>query len=318
MNPLQKLLAKIDAFQRRHKVPGFIYAVIKKYGDDQASYQAALLTYYSFLSIFPLLMILTTVLTLFLQNNTELQATILGAVTDYFPVLGDQLSANVGQLGGSGLALFFGIALTLYGARGAADAFRNGVNHIWRVPLADRTGFPKAVGESLAILLIAGAGLVFASLSATIAGSAPLGPLSAVASLAVYLFILFGLFSLVLKITIPEKLPLRTFRAGAATAAVGIFALQVAGVTILSNQLSRLDALYSYFAVSLGLLFWLYLQAQVIYYAIEITSVRANRLYPRSMRDEDLTEADRRALSSQATKERVLPAEREHIKAKIK
>src|SRR5258708_16666454 len=49
-----RVIAWADRLQRRHGVLGFPYAVVKKYGDDEGGREAALITYYGFLSIFPL------------------------------------------------------------------------------------------------------------------------------------------------------------------------------------------------------------------------------------------------------------------------
>ena len=53
------LTQRVDRFQRRHPVAGFPVGVIYKFGEDQGPYLAALITYYSFLSLFPLLLLLT-------------------------------------------------------------------------------------------------------------------------------------------------------------------------------------------------------------------------------------------------------------------
>lgn len=95
-----------------------------------AGYQAALLTYYAFLSLFPLLLILTTVTQLISSNNLALQSSIVHGVTDYFPILGSQLSSHIHGLHKNGLALIIGLFIILYGARGVADVFRRGVNQI--------------------------------------------------------------------------------------------------------------------------------------------------------------------------------------------
>src|SRR4051812_43588700 len=115
MNIIQKTVYKIDLFQRRFRPVAFIYAVIKKYGDDEAGYQAALLTYYGFLSLFPLLLVLTTVAGMLAGGHPHLRETIISGTTSYFPTLGNQLSEHIGGLHKSGLALVVGIVLTLYG-----------------------------------------------------------------------------------------------------------------------------------------------------------------------------------------------------------
>jgi uncharacterized BrkB/YihY/UPF0761 family membrane protein len=51
-----------DRFQQRHRSIGFPLAVLQKYADDQGGYHAATITYYGFFAIFPLLLVLTTVL----------------------------------------------------------------------------------------------------------------------------------------------------------------------------------------------------------------------------------------------------------------
>jgi uncharacterized BrkB/YihY/UPF0761 family membrane protein len=244
---IDKLLGAFDRFQQRHHLPGFIYAVIKKYGEDDAGYQAALLTYYGFLAIFPLLLIVTTLTSFLATSHPEWQDTIIKSMTDYFPVLGSQLSEHVHGLNKNGLALVIGILFTLYGARGIADSFRHGVNQIWQIPRVDREKFPKSLLKSMELIIVGGIGLV---------------------------------------------------------------ALQAFGGYLLGRELKNLDALYSSFAITLGLLFWIYLQAQVLYYSVEVSAVKAEKLWPRSIKG-NLTAADRKAYARLASKERIIS--QEHI-----
>lgn len=309
MNPIQKLLTKFDSFQRRHGFFGFLHAVIKKYGDDEAGYQAALLTYYGFLSLFPLLLVLTTVLGGLAGSHPHLKATVINSTTQYFPTLGNQLSEHIGSLHKTGLALIIGVLFTLYGARGIADAFRHGVNHIWRVPKVRRIGFPLAAVRSLGIVIIGGAGFILASVIAGYAVTAGHGAGFHILSVAVDLIILFWVFLFLIKVSLPMHVHFRDIEAGAAAAAIGLVILQTLGNYILRHELKNLSALYSNFAIVLGLLFWIYLQSQVVYYAIEIASVREARLWPRSLTGNNLTDADRRAYALQAKKERQIEEE---------
>ncbi|MDB5175788.1 MAG: ribonuclease [Candidatus Saccharibacteria bacterium] len=294
-NILSRIRNGIDALQRKHPALGFPYAVIKKYGEDEAGYQAALLTYYAFLAIFPLLLVLTTVLGLVAAHNQELQNTVLKGLNEYFPALGGQLAAKIGTINKSGIALVVGVIFTLYGARGVADAFRHGVNKIWHIPRVKRDGFPKSLFKSLSIILLGGSGFLLAAISSTYAGSAGTGVVFHVLALAVNVIILFGLFTFLLKISLPGRVTFRDTKAGAVTAALGVVLLQFVGGAIVRSQLRNLDALYSSFAVPLGLLFWLYLQAQVLYYSIEIAAVRSQKLWPRAIDNKKLTSADKRA-----------------------
>ncbi len=291
---MRKTINWLNNFQQGHRLTAFIYAVIKKYGEDQAGYQAALLTYYAFLSLFPLLLILTTLSGVIAAGHPHFQAEIIRSTTNYFPVLGDQLAAHIHSLHKSGFALAVGILFTFYGTRGVADAFRNGVQSIWYVPRARRDGFPKSLIKSLALIVVGGAGFVLASIAAGLTASAGHGLPLHLLSAALNILILFLLFSFLINVSLPRHVPLKDTRAGAATAAIGLVILQSVGSYLLKHELRNLDALYSYFALSLGLLFWIYLQAQVLFYSVEIAAVHTHQLWPRSLDNKRPTLADDR------------------------
>lgn len=315
MNFIQKRLQNIDQFQQRHRFAAFTYAVIKKYGEDQAGYQSALLTYYGFLSLFPLLLVLTTLTGIIAGSHPDLQRSIIHGLTNYIPVLGNQLSAHVQGIHKTGIALLIGILFTFYGARGVADVFRNGVNHLWRVPLTKRDGFPKSLVKNLMIIAGGGLGLILASACSGLADAAGHGLVFRLLSLLINVAILFGLFSWLLNIALPHQVSFKDIRAGALTAAIGLVLLQSFGALLLAHELKSLDAVYSYFAIALGLLFWLYLQSQVVYYSVEVAAVHTQKLWPRSLTDDHLTEADKWALDYQAKEARAI--EREHVQTHI-
>ena len=100
---------RFDALQQRHRWLGFPIAVLYKYSDDQGGYLAALMTYYGFLSLFPLLLVGVTVLGFVLHGNPVLQQKILGSALSQFPIVGKQIQTNVHGFHGSGLALAIGI-----------------------------------------------------------------------------------------------------------------------------------------------------------------------------------------------------------------
>jgi YihY family inner membrane protein len=305
----KKLLSWFDGVQRRHGAVGFPLAVVKKYGEDEASYKAALLAYYGFLSLFPLLLVLTTVLGIVLKHHTELRDSITHAAITYFPVVGNNLEDNVHTLGKTGVALAIGILLTLYGARGVADAFRYGVNHVWQVPHDERESFPVNVLKSFAIIIVGGLGLIAASLIAgygTTGGSLVLSVLTVAGST----LILFSLFTFLIKISLPTHVKFKELWVGAAVIAIGLAVLQFAGGFLVTHQLKNMNNLYGTFAVVLGLLFWIYLQAQVIFYALEVETVRALRLWPRSLVSENLTPEDKRAYKLYVQRNRYIERQR--------
>src|SRR5580765_498712 len=142
----------IDRRQQKHSWLAFPYAVMRKYGEDESSYQAAVITYYGFLSLFPLILVATSVLKLVLSGNPHLRARVLASVNTYVPVIGNELQANVHSTAKTSLALAGSALVALYGARGVADAIRHALDHVWQVPRVRRSGFPHGVLRSFAII----------------------------------------------------------------------------------------------------------------------------------------------------------------------
>ncbi len=283
MNIIEKTVRQLDAYQRNHRRAGFVYAITKKYGEDEAGYQAALMAYYGFLSLFPLLLVLTTLIRLTFHDDSSVHRSLVNGVTNYFPTIGNDLTHNIHSMGGNGLALLLGLLVTLYGARGVADTFRSTVNHVWETPYVRRPGFPWSLLRSVRMMVVGGIGLILAPVISGYAAAAGRGPLFWLASLTVTLLILFGVFLFLLQASLPSTHKLSELWLAALLAAIGLQILQSLGSLLIARELKHLDVLYGTFAVVLGLLFWLYLQAQVIVYALEAATVRTFRLYPRSV-----------------------------------
>jgi membrane protein len=292
MNRINRLKRRIDYFQRQNRPLAFSYAVIKKYGEDETGNLAALLTYYSFLALFPLLLVMVTLTNAILGSYSHLQQSILKSVTNYFPLLGNQLATHVHGLRANGLALIVGLLFTIYGARGVANAFRHGVQRIWHIPKKEQEGFPQSLYKSLKLIIIGGLGFVLAAISAGLASAAGHSALFRCLSIAVNIVILFWLFTFLIKTSLPKRVTVKEIQIGAGVATLGLVILQLLGNYILARELKNLDVLYSYFALALGLLFWIYLQAQVIFYAVQISVVSSRKLWPRSLDDRLPTQAD--------------------------
>lgn len=293
MNIVQKTIGGIDRYQRRHKFTAFLFAVIKKYSDDQAGYQAALVTYYGFLALFPLLLILTTVAGMIGQGHPEFGQELVDGASRYFPVVGQALNESVQGISAHGFALVIGLGFALYGARGIADAFRHAVNHIWHVPLAKRSGFPRSLLRSVGLIVGGGGGFILAAIVAGWTTSAGRGWVPAVLSVLVNLVILYLVFMLIFRMSLPLALPRKKFRVSAVICAIGIAVLQTVGVFVLKHEAQHLASVYSaLFATTLGLLAWIYLQVQVIMYAVEVATVKDGKFWPRSLNGENLTAAD--------------------------
>jgi YihY family inner membrane protein len=295
MKSIQKLINRFDRFQRRHPTFGFPLAIFKKYGDDEAGQHAALLAYYAFLALFPLLLVLTTLLRTFLRNDGELQQKILEHVTTYIPIIGDELQRNIHGTTSTGIALAVGTLLALFGARGIADSFRNTVNHVWQVPRLKRSSFPNGLIKSLSIIIVGGLGLLATPVIAGYAVSFNHAVVFKLLALFISASMLFGLFIILARTAQSIDRPVKDIWVGAAFAAITLLALQALGTYILTHELRHLNNLYGTFALVLGLLYWLFLQMQVVVFAIELDTVRVYELWPRSINHKRLTDQDRAA-----------------------
>ena len=131
---IERVLRALDRFQQGHTVLGFPVAVAKKFGDDQAGKHAALLAYYGFLSLFPLLLVFVTLLGYALANNQELQQQIIDTLIAQFPVLGSQIQDSITTIQGSGIGLVVGILGTLWGGLGITQSAQDAMNAVWNIP----------------------------------------------------------------------------------------------------------------------------------------------------------------------------------------
>lgn len=317
-NPVQRFIDSVDSFQQKHKALAFPYALVKKYGDDEGGYQGALITYYGFLALFPLLIVATSVVGLIAKHDTHLRTKLLADINSYFPIVGSQLQSSVHSSSRTGLALVFGLIITFFGARGVADAIRHALDHVWEVPKAKRAGFPKGPLKSLALIAGGGLGLLVAALLSSYA-TATFGYSFAFRLLPIALsfLMLLGVYSFVFRVGMSTKRAYRQLLPGAAVAAFGMQILQTLGGYLITHQLRNLNGAYGQFGLVLAILFWLYLQAQVFLYAVEINTVRAFGLWPRSITNDPFTPADRSAFKLYAERETYqIPAEEVNVRFK--
>ena len=305
-----RLINSLDAFQQRHHAIAFPIAVWRKFSDDQAGNLAALVAYYAFLSTFPLLLVLVTVLGMVLSSNPHLQQDVLNSALSEFPVIGQQLRSNVHSLGRSGIGLVIGLVFTLIGARGVANAMQNAMNQVWEVPRRERPGFPGSWLRSFALIAIIGLGVIVTTVLSGVgswSGHTFLGAWGKAIGIAVSLLLNIGLFWLGLRVATSAKVTWRQLRIGAILSAVVWQVLQYIGGYVVAHTLRHASATYGTFGLVLGLLAWFHLQAQLTLYAVEADVVRARKMWPRSLFPPPLTQKDREAMRSYAQVEERRP-----------
>jgi len=148
------LIRPIDRAQQRWRWVGFPVAVAKKFGDDGAGNLAGLMAYYGFAAVFPLLLVFATVVGYLVRGNEHLRERLLSSAMADFPIIGPQLRTN--GLQGHWYVILVSAVISIWGARGAANAAQNAFNTVWAVPYTRRPGFLPTIGRSFALLAVGG------------------------------------------------------------------------------------------------------------------------------------------------------------------
>ena len=311
MNAIQRLVRRVDDHQQRRAWLAFPFAVLKKFGDDEAGNLAALIAYYGFFSLFPLLLVFISALGLALKDHPALQKAILDSALRNFPVIGgDDIGKNLHAIQGAGASLVVGIAGTLWGGLGVMQAAQNAMNRVWDVPKKDRPNFLKSRLRGLLMLAMLGT-LVIASTFAGGLGASGggLGILLRVAGIGLSVVLNVVLFAVAYRVLTARDLRWVDVAPGAAVAAVLWSLLQVFGGYYVTHQIQGASNVYGTFAIVIGLLVWIYLGAQITLYCAEINVVRVRHLWPRSLAQPPLSTADMRTMAAGAKAEQRRPEE---------
>jgi membrane protein len=288
---------RFDAIQQKRRWLAFPIAVQKKFSDDQASNQAALLSYFGFFSIFPLLLVFTTILGFVLQGDEHLRNSITHGVVAKLPIIGAQLKGK--SLSGSIAGLVIGVLTSLWSGLAITTAAQSALHTVWAVPMKARASFVQTRVRGL--LLLFSLGILFV-ISTAVTGvvSGGLGGIAArIGGYVLALLVNFGLFLVSYRVLTDRQIPTRDLRTGAIVMGVLWTILQaVQGAYIAHLQHS--SSAYGVFGLVIALLIWLHLGAQMFLYCAEINVVKARGLWPRSYFGPPVTHADQEALRSLA------------------
>jgi len=299
MNVAERLARKADTAQQGVPPIAFAVGVFKKFGDDRGGSLAALLTFYGFLSLFPLLLLLVTILGFFGGAEHSFVRRVENSAFSQFPVVGTKLSTNIhGLQGRSVFGLVVGILFVLWGSQGALQTAQYAQAEIWNIPGVNRPNFWARLGRTGLMMLVLGLFLIASTLLAGLVTIGHHGGWAVVGAVVSSLVVNIGLFVVAFRLLTPKQIPWRDMVPGAIVGAVGWTLLQYLGGILVEHSLRNTSREYGTFALVLGLISFLYLAAQVTLYASELNVVRARHLWPRGMVQPPLTAADKEVLSS--------------------
>jgi membrane protein len=288
--------------------------VIYKFFDDQGNYLAAVITYYAFIAIFPLLLMASSILGFILQGRPDLQDEVLNSALSNFPIIGTQLARPEGLEGSTG-AVVFGSLAAFYGCIGLGVALQNVINTAWAVPRNSRPNPLLVRLNSLGLLFTAGVAVLLITVFSAVVGNTEvfgdgvnttirwLIRIGNVLIVGTVITALFRMAAASRHITLKRAAP------GAFTLALMWQALQWLGTEYVTRVLTNVSEVNATFALVLGLIGIIYIAAVMGVLGVEINVVLARRLWPRALLTPftdrvDLTEADRRAYAMYAQTQR--------------
>lgn len=309
MDPLAPLHA-LDRRQRRHRGLAFPIAVLKKFSDDHGANLAALIAYYGFFALFPLLLVLVTALGYVLSGNPDLYHRIVNGALGQFPVIGQDI--KVQALTGSTVALVVGIVGAIWAGLGITLAGQRAMDQVWDVPQRERSDWFMSRVRGLVILAVLGTLNVAITVAVGLIASGVGGGVLKVLGWALSIPLNVLLFWATFRLLTSNEIPTRCLWAGIVSAAVGWTLLQTVGGLYVDHVVRRATPTYGFFAIVIGLLSWLYLGAQMLLLAAEANVVRLRRLWPRSLFD-PATAADVQALRAVARVEERREGERVEV-----
>ncbi len=306
---VNRIIAWADRLQRTHGVLGFPYAVVKKYGDDEGGRQAALITYYGFLSIFPLLLLGVAVMSRVLADHPDLRQRLIDAIVPQ--ALRSTVEHSLATLPSSTIPFIAGLIGLLLSGTGVVFSAYQTLNHVAAVRYRLRAGFLSRYVRVFVVLATLMAGALATGALTVVATALPRQPgLERAAAVLGSALIVFAVLLLGARLLLARPAPVRALWPGAIMGAAAVTVVLNAGTPLLARLVARAGPVYGSFATVAGMFALLYLVGQALVYAAEVAAVRYARLWPRALDVNRPTAADARALALLAREQERIPAAR--------
>jgi YihY family inner membrane protein len=298
MSALERLVRRLDGTQRRLPPIAFGFGVVKKFGDDRGGLLCAMLAFYGFLSMFPLLLLLVTIVGFLGGGPHSLAHRVEVSAFSHFPLVGSKLSSNIHALHNPNVVgLVIGVVGVVWGSQGALQTAQYAQAEIWNVPAAIRPSFWARLGRTAGMTVVLGIFLLATTLLVGLVTIGHHGVWITIGAALLSLVLNVALFAVAFSVLTPRQIVRRDLLPGAVFGGFGWTVLQYVGGLLVDHSLRNTSKEYGSFALVLGLMAFLYLSAQVTVYAAEFNVVKARHLWPRSIVQPPLTKADRVVLS---------------------
>ena len=262
------MLDRLRALPQRWPWLGALWAVQQRFSEVHGGFLAGSVTLAAFLSLFPLLLLLTAVVGFFSAGRPDLAADVtreLGLTGDAATIVVDAIAAAEDN---RRTASVVGIVGLLSSALGVVAALQYAYDSVWQVKgrgLSDKLyGLAWLVG---AVLLFSASFALTTALQFLPGPAWPVG-IAAGLLLSVLLFLWTS------SVLVNRDVPWRALLPGAVLGAVGFEVLKAVGGILVPQAVSRSSELYGSIGVVFALLAWLFVFGRLLVYAAVLNVVR--------------------------------------------
>ncbi|MGZ4674259.1 MAG: YihY/virulence factor BrkB family protein [Ilumatobacteraceae bacterium] len=274
---------QIRSLRARSRRVDVAVRTIEGFRRHRSGRNATLISHFGFLSVFPLLLVFTTVLGFVLQSHEGLRTRIINSAMAQVPLIGEQLARDPTKLRGNAVVLILGLLASMWGGMKAFVAVHGALDDIAEVPLDDRANlFVTRLRALLGMLYIGGAQIGTAVL-ASLAGVTGVAVISKVLLLIGTIAINAGILALSYRWLRTDKPEWRTLVPGSIVGGVLFAALQLVGVAIVGREIAKASFVYGTFASVIGLLFWLSLHSIIALGGAELNGALMSDAPPDSL-----------------------------------
>jgi len=264
---------KVMALRRRSKAANTLVLAIENFRTHRTGRNAALVAHYGFLSVFPLLLVFTTILGFVLQSRPHFRDQIINSAFNRIPIIGEKVGSQPQELKGNVLVLIFGLMIALWAGMRAFNVLQSALDDIAEIAMPRRRSLLQTrVRSLLGIAFVGGAQIATAILTSLVAVSG-VQVLTRVLLVIGAVVVNTAVIAAVFRWLCVQHRGWRQVAPGAIAAGVAFATLQIAGTVVVGRAIANASSIYGTFASVIALLTWLSLHAIVALVGAEINHV---------------------------------------------
>lgn len=264
---------RIMPIRRRSAAANTTLRAVTHFRVHRTGRNAALVAHYGFLSVFPLMLVFTTILGFVLEGRPKLQQRIIDSAFNRIPIIGQQIETEPERITGNVVVLVVGLLLALWGGMRAFNMVQTALDDIAEVPLDDRRNLLHTRLRSLLGIAVVGSAQIGSAILTALVGfdqfeviHKVLLALSAVALNALVLAATYRWLC-------SKPARWKALAPGAIAAGVLFAGLQLVGTAVVGRAIANASPVYGTFASVIGLITWLGLHSMVALLGAEVNHV---------------------------------------------